>query len=302
MTTEVTKTENYGERFTSKIIAEFQSTGGELQAGQREKRLAQHLFVAIDSALKKGESDRVSKGNQNKPPLTWANVNMQHLAMQSVNIVELGLDALIKNHVHIKPYLNGKTKKYDLDVAPGYAGKDLYFKTKSLHPIKDITYKLVHAKDELTVFWKDKDNPVEAYKMKTGNVFDRGEVVGGFGYIEYENPELNKIVVVTMADFDKSQKRAGTDRVYKSDPLEMKYKTIVNRTCDSRHITLDPEKITTAFHNAEGEAQDLIEMDDMDDGNIIDIIPEPAPKKLPTPDPPKKKSEVKPDIKIEVPF
>ncbi|MDZ7658034.1 recombinase RecT [Fodinibius sp.] len=201
------KKPTYAERFVGKVEHEFNGAVGHgVEFTDNEKQLASNLFMKIDSALKAFESDRHEKSS--KPAYTWGNINMQQLAIDAVHRVRLGLDALIDNHIHPIPYLNGKTGKYDLDLQIGYRGMDYYRKKVALEEIDDIRYELVHENDDFTQIKKDRNHEKDTYEFNVTKPFDRGEVVGGFGYITYKDERKNKLVTVSEKDFKKSEDSA----------------------------------------------------------------------------------------------
>lgn len=240
------------ERFVAKVRNEFAGAVGHgAEFSDHEKQLASNLYMKIDSQLKTLEADR-QKRNQSKPPITWNNLNMQDLAQDAVHRVRLGLDALIDNHIHPLPYLNGKTGKYDLDLQIGYAGLDYYKRQMSEDDIVDITYELVHKNDDFTVIKKDMDNEKDHYKFKpSDDPFNRGEVVGGFGYIQYEDEVKNEIITIGKAEFDKAKKAAPTSKVWNEWPEKMMYKTLVRRV--TKEIRIDPKKVNPSYHYVEAQ-------------------------------------------------
>ncbi|GAH17978.1 unnamed protein product, partial [marine sediment metagenome] len=194
--TQVAKIEpTYSQRFTNMVVKEFSREVGKLEMTPYQERLAQHLFIGVDMSLKKLETDRAKK-NADKLPVVWSNVNMEKLAIDAVHRVELGLDALIPNHIHTIPYLNGKTKKYDLDLQIGYVGKDYYKQKMAINTPKEIIYQLVYETDTFEPIMKTRGAETESYNFQITKPFARGAVIGGFGYIIYEDPTLNKLVIV----------------------------------------------------------------------------------------------------------
>lgn len=264
----------YSQRFTSMVVKEFGNEVGTLALTPYQQRLAQHLFVAIDTQLKNLEAKRLDKGVKGTE-IVWANINMNKLAIDSVHRIELGLDALIPNHIHAIPYFNKRLKKYDLDLRIGYAGKDCYRRKVALDEPVDIIYELVYANDRFSPIKKSAASEVESYEFEISNPFDRGEVVGGFGYIIQENPKKNKLVIVTKVDFDKSKSKAQSDTFWKAHPIEMMYKTLIHRTTSK--IAIDPEKVNASLMAV--ELDDTIngatlQIEDKANKELIDIEPE----------------------------
>jgi len=255
--TEVAITAQYdpamSERFTNAVIREFSAIMGaqtaNLDAGQ--KRLAQHLFAKMNATLVELEKKRLDKGQKDKAQIVWANVNMQKLALDAVHRIELGLDALIPNHIWPIPYWNERSKKYDVDLRIGYVGKDYYRRKMAIAAPKDIRYELVYTTDKLTVFMKSKINPIETYEFDIPEPFNRGEVKGGFAYLEYEDTSKNKLVLISLAEFNKSKALAQSQDFWSKYPEKMQYKTLVLRATDK--LQIDPEKVNASFLAVEND-------------------------------------------------
>lgn len=247
------------ELFTNQVIKEFgKNAGGDLNLTVYQKRLAQHLFIKIDASLKELEKKRLAKGKQGSP-IAWANVNMQKLAVDAMHRVELGLDALIPNHIHVIPYWNTSAGKYDLDLRIGYVGRDYYKRQMALNPPDDITYELVYANDTFKAVKKSIKNPVESYEFEIPEPFNRGEVIGGFAYIWYsDDTNKNKLIIVTAKDFDKSKSKAQSPDFWNAYPDEMKYSKLVTKATNK--LQIDPEKVNEAFMSAERD-EDAIDVE-----------------------------------------
>lgn len=260
-------------RFVAEVERQFTAQmGSALSFTDYEKTLAQHLFLKIDAQLKHLESRR---RNQNAAPITWENVNMQQLALDAVHTVNLGVDALIPNHVHPIPYWNSRIKKYDLDLRLGYVGKLYARRQLAVERPVDVIIELVHETDEFVPYMKSATNEVEGYEFKITNPFDRGKVIGGFGYIVYEDPRKNKLILVTKRDFEKAKAAAQTQDFWASDKWEqeMQYKTVVHRVADA--LPMDPRKVNAASYAymEAKEAEDSFERAIITDANgeVIDV-------------------------------
>lgn len=253
----IATTDTPATRFTGAMIREFQGVAGqEVQLSPEQKRLAQHLFLKIDESLTALEFKR--GGNPNKkdqPPIAWKNINMQKLAIDAMRRIEIGLDALIDNHISPIPYLNGKTGQYDLDLRIGYAGKDYYKRRYAIDPPKDVKYELVYSTDKFKVVKKSMAQAVETYEFEVVNPWERGEIIGGFAYVVYDDPTKNQVILVSAKEFERSRSQGNAD-FWTKNPAEMRYKTIVNRAMAKLHA--DPEKTPASYHviEAEYEAQD----------------------------------------------
>lgn len=249
------------ERFTNMVINEFQGNVGELNLNEYQKQLIRNYFIGIDNALKNAETSRqYSSKKKDDPTITWNNVNMNKLATDVVQNAKLGLDMSIPNHLHVVPYKNSKTNQYDLSLMPGYEGLKYIAANYSLYKVADIKVELVHENDIFQPIYKDN---IEGYEFKITNPFARGNVIGGFGYIRYENEIHNKLVIMSIDELLKRKPSTasvefwgGEKNVWENGKItgketvegwtnEMLYKTMVRATC--KKVTVDPKKINESY-------------------------------------------------------
>jgi recombination protein RecT len=250
----------HSERFAMAVERQFAGEVGNLNFTAYEKTLAQHLFIKVDAALAEAETKRK---DSSKPAIAWQNVNMTKLAIDAVNRVQLGIDALIPGSLYPIAYLNDRTKKYDIDLRVGYKGELFYKMAASRKTIRNVRIELVYATDRFTIFKAGIRQPLEGYEFEITQPFERGELVGGFGYIEYEDDKDNVLVVLSKAEIDKYKGKAMGDKFWGEWYAEMAYKTIVHRTMGK--IIIDPAKINvTALAQVEADdAKDIIRQDEM---------------------------------------
>jgi len=229
------------QRFVNEVERQFAEEMGEsLNFTDYEKKLAQHIYLQADQQLEEFEQKRVKREQKSKTPYTWANVNLKGLALDAVFKVSLGLDALMKNHLHPIPYYNKNNGNYDLDLQTGYKGLKFIAKKYAIDPPKDIIAEIVYENDKFIPLKKSHNREVETYEFEIPEPFNRGEITGGFGYIFYDDQTKNKLVLIRNEDFDKAKAAAPTKNIWEEWPEKMRYKTILRRTID--RIDLDPEK------------------------------------------------------------
>lgn len=271
------------QRFMEKVVAEFSSGVGEVALTDFQKRLAQNYFISIDSSLKTADEKRV-KSNQSKKddryknnlPITWPNVNMTQLAQNVVAAARIGLDPAQKNHINMIPYKNNATNKYDIGFLEGYRGIELKATKYGLDVPAAVIVELVYSKDHFKPIKKDHKNKVESYEFEVVDAFDRGKIVGGFYYHAYnDNPEKNKLVVISVKDIEKRKpayasvefwggekdkwengKKVGTEHIdgwYE----QMCYKTIHRAAYGN--ITIDSQKIDDDYMRLRQMERDLKE-------------------------------------------
>ena len=154
---------------------------------------------------------------------------------------------MLPNNLSAQVFLNGKNGKYDILFWEEYRGRELKTKKYSFYPIKNIRYELVYSKDEFKPFKKDATHPYDSYEFKITNAFDRGDIVGGFGYVEFEDPQCNILLIMSKNEIDKhkSASPSGGKGFWENWYNEMALKTIVHKVC--KQVTLDPEKIDPDF-------------------------------------------------------
>lgn len=291
------------ERFLKNVETQFAAEAGSpIAFSDYEKTLAQHLFLKVDNVLKDLETKRLAAAKPYGSPYTWANVNMRKMALDAVHRVQLGLDALIPNHIHPVPYFNKREGKYDLDLRVGYVGKAYYRRAVAVDEPVDIACELVYSTDEFKPIKKSFSNEIESYEFNITNPFKRGDIIGGFGYLVYEDSRKNTLIMVSEEDFEKSKNAAQSKTFWDGHPVEMRFKTLVHRVTEK--LEVDPKKVNaTAYayvesqeeeselrrevnENANSEILDF-KVDepkphDNDTGEIIDVTESDSPETVPT--------------------
>ncbi len=299
---------NMSERFMQKVIHEFSGSVGEFQITEYQRQLIQGYFIGVDRALKTAEAERVRKNENNRDhkydnavPVTWANVNMADLALDVVHYARLGLDTMQANFITPIPYLNKKAGRYDINLMLGYNGIKYIAEKFALCPPKSVTIELVYATDNFKPYKKGRGNDVESYDFEITNPFDRGNIVGGFGYIEYDDPKKNELVLMSMKDIEKRKpeyasanfwggkanewKNGKKIEVDKDGWLdEMCRKTLIREVYSPKHILLDPRKVDESYQYMKQREARLAEAQD-DMRRIIDVtansVPVEQAKELP---------------------
>jgi len=263
---------NMSERFTEKVLSEFNgNVSGGLQITDFQRSLIQGYFIGIDRALQVQEEKRLSKNLKNTDPkynndlpMIWQNINLKDLALDVVHYARMGLDMMQKNHISPIPFKNNNTNQYDVTLMPGYVGIEYIAKRYALDPPVAVAIELVYSTDTFKPVKKNRDNKVESYEFEINNPFNRGDIIGGFGYIEYDNPTKNKLIMMTKADIEKRKPQyasaefwGGKKKVWENKKqievetdgwyAEMFEKTIKREVFSEKHIQRDPQKIDDAY-------------------------------------------------------
>lgn len=289
---------NSGERFAAAVRKEFgQEVGSDVEQDEHRNRLMQGYFVCIDKALKVAEVGRVKKNTYNRDhkwdntvPVTWESVNLPSLAKDIVANARLGLDMTIPNQLYPIPYYNKDTKLYDINLMKGYNGIIHIAEKYALHKPKNVTVELVYSTDFFAAIKKSRENPVESYEFEIKQPFARGEVVGGFGYIEFDEPNKNKLVLMDLdAILKRKPQKASvefwggvkTEKKWNAETKsyeevevevagwieEMYLKVIKREVYSGKYLPIDPDKIDDNYRamverdmlNAEIETEREIE-------------------------------------------
>lgn len=265
-------TPNMSERFMNKVMAEFGgNVSGDLRISDYQRSLIQGYFIAIDRSLKMAEEERLKKNINNRDhkydnnlPITWVNINLPELALDVVHYARLGLDMMQPATLYPIPYKNNKANRYDITLMEGYNGIRYIAENYALIRPKSVTIEVVYSNDTFRPLKKSHSNAVESYEFEITSPFDRGEIVGGFGYIEYDNQSRNELIIMTMRDILKRKpvyasanfwggeatvwKDGKRETIEKEGWLdEMVRKTIIREVYGGKHIPRDPRRIDESY-------------------------------------------------------
>jgi len=116
---------------------------------------------------------------------------------------------------------------------------------------------------------------IETYNFEILKPFDRGEVIGGFGYFVYKDATQNRLILIPKSSFDKSKGKAQTQTFWTPYPEEMQMVVLVRRVTAA--LKIDPEKVNASYMKVEiDETSENAERDadeNANKGEFIDIDP-----------------------------
>lgn len=269
---------NQSERFAAKVFSLYGQDIGTIETNEYMRSLIQGYFISIDRALKIAEDARQrKKRNQDPTPVTWENVNLNDLALDVMHYAKIGLDMQMDNQLWPIPFKNNKTGLYDVNLMQGYGGIQYIAEKYALTPPTSVTIEIVYSSDVFVAIKKSKDNPMDAYTFDITQPFDRGEVVGGFGYIEYPDPKKNELITMTRAQIEKRKPEYASPEFWGGEKDkwengqkvgkehvegwfdEMCYKTLVREVYSSKHILRDPQKIDENYRYLKRRDAEAIE-------------------------------------------
>ena len=301
------------ERFTNTVLKEFGgSVAGAMQVTDYQRTLIQGYFIVIDRALKAAEEERIRKNENNKDhkydndlPVTWNTVNLNDLALDLVHYARMGLDMTQDNMLFPIPYKNNKRNNYDITLMEGYNGIRYIAEKYAVEAPTAVTIEVVYSTDTFKPIKKGGSNRVENYEFEITSPFDRGEIVGGFAYLEFEDPTKNELIIMSMKDIEKRKPKyasanfwGGKAKVWENGKQvetevegwkdEMVRKTIIREAFGAKHLPRDPKKVDDSYQYmkmrearyAEIEAQ--AEINASANATLIDTKPEPPALSAPT--------------------
>lgn len=303
-------------RFTDRVMKEFGEGTQSIEVSLYQRALIQGYFWGVDAALTTAEEDRLRKNARNSNhdydntlPVTWKNVDMDTLAMDLVYMARLGLDMRQKNMLFPIPYKNNKLQKYTITLMPGYNGIKFTAEKYALVKPKNVVIELVYSNDTFRAIKKTLGQSGDQYEFVINDPFDRGEIRGGFGYIEYEDHAKNELVIMSLADILKRKPAyasanfwGGTATSYKNGKKvteevdgwfdRMCYKTVVREVFGERHIPRDPAKIDENYRylkRREAEFDAMQAQAEIDananrtyiDADFVDVHDDELPAELP---------------------
>jgi len=256
------------EKFTNIVLREFgTSVAGVLQVTDYQRTLIQGYFIIIDRALKSAEEERVRKNANNRDPkynndlpISWNSVNMNSLAIDLMHYAKMGLDMMQENMLFPIPYKNNKRNCYDVNLMEGYNGIRYIAEKYAVEVPTAVTIEVVYSTDIFKPIKKGKDIHIENYEFEITNPFDRGEIVGGFAYLEFTDPTKNELIIMSMKDILKRKPQyasanfwGGKTKAWENGKQvetecegwldEMVRKTIIREAYSAKHLPRDPKKI-----------------------------------------------------------
>ena len=260
------------ERFTNMVMAQYSSIGPAHEFTTKEKQLIRGYFITIDQMLAKTEADRLRKNENNRDhkydnalPYSWNTIDLPQLAQDLAHYAHVGLDMMEDNTLVPIPFKNNKGNMYTVTLMEGYNGIRYQAEKYALHPFRSVTVEVIYANDVFKPLKKSISRPFDSYEFEIPQPFDRGEPVGVFGYIEYEDSSNNKLVFFSKADVLKRKPPyaspefwGGKKTVYENGKKvekemegwlpEMFAKTMKREIYGLKHIIRDPAKVDESYN------------------------------------------------------
>lgn len=329
MVTQEEKKPTASERFTAMVMKQYGNIGSPYTFTEKEKQLIRNYFICIDQMLQRTEAERLRKNANNRDhkwdnelAYSWQTIDLPQLAQDLAHYARVGLDMMEDNTLFPIPYKNNKGNLYTITLMEGYNGIRYQAEKYALDPFRSVTVEVIYANDVFKPIKKSASNPVEGYEFDIPQPFDRGEPVGVFGYIEFEDSTKNKLVIFSKADVMKRKPKyaspefwGGKKKTYENGkPVEvdmegwlpeMFEKTMKREIYGSKRIPRDPAKIDESYQyirQREAQYVDIaVEAEVVENGNGAPVtLPEPpkaiesAPTEQQQPEPAEEQMPVEP--------
>ena len=210
-----------------------------------------------------------------------ADVDTVQLKRDLIHYARLGYDCNVNDMLSFMPRKDGKTGLVKMLPIEGKAG--LIYKADKFcdEENKPIDYKveLVYSTDEFTMLKSDFDNVGDSYTFKITNPFNRGDLVGGFGYLIYKDKSKNKLLEMSISEIMRYKPEKASDKFWGKWKEKMCIKTITKQLF--KLVKLNPDKMSMyseSLNVIENSDMDMLAMDVQDEivenannGDIIDI-------------------------------
>lgn len=258
------------ESFVSKIIKEGVGNP-DFSVTPAQRDLIQGYFVAMDHTL-------------TQQGILWKDVCVDYKLAQDLMVcAQMGFDMRTDGMLYAVPRKDSKAGgKYRFTIQKGYMGRVFEAMKYAQGKVLSIDVHLVYENDEFTPHFRDANHPYDTFEYNPPkNCFvDRGNLVGGFAYISYENPAQNKLVVMSKADIDKRKAVAASQAIWNKWYEEMATKTLY--IAAAKAVPKDPSKIDSTYRASQVLDQEQADAETMQDiavnqetGEVIDLTAQP---------------------------
>lgn len=249
------------EIFRNNIITEYVSLNS-IEPTEKEKALISGYFIAMDEQLR-------SVGVQ------WGELDFPKLKRVLVNKARLGLDMQMDNHLHIFSSKN-KMGKVTTFFITGYKGeRHIAYTFARTQPLDDVV-ELIYETDK---FQPIKKSSGDDYIFEINEPFNRGKIIGAFGYLKYDDERKNKIACMTYEELLERKPTYAKPEFWGKWEKKMLLKTMAKELY--KLVELDADKVRLYKKEFGSEKADLLEMqqdearqiahEETGQGEVIDI-------------------------------
>lgn len=263
------KTGTLAQRFTNAVVTAYGDVARGIEVTPKQMNLISNYYIKLDQMIKNPDSKIKS----------WKQVMLPELAMTLAHMAKLNLDMGL-DHVSFIPFRHGNTEYFDLAPIISKNGYWVIAKTYAIDHPASYTVELVYSTDKFSVVKKDATHEFDSYIFSVENPFNRGKIVGGFGYLEYDDKSKNKILVMSEEEILKYKPKYANASFWSGENMKKMYeKTIAKQLL--KRIVLDPNKVNDvkdSFNRVDGQELNFVSAEaknDIDEnmcsGEVVDI-------------------------------
>lgn len=259
-------------RFTTSVVSAFTDIA-KVQVTEKQKTIIANYYVKLNEML-------VSQ------QIPWGKIKMNDLALTLAHMAKLNLDMSL-GHLSFIPFNNYKEGTVTMAPVISSKGYEYIAKTYGIEKVKNATVELVYETDRFSITKKDSNHECDSYVFEVANPFNRGKIIGGFGYLEFEDSTKNFILAMSEEEILKYKPAKAKEEFWSGENRKKMYeKTIAKQLF--KKVTLDPDKVNEIQstlkivdekdmdYNAEIAKEDIDE--NLGTGEFIDIEYTPVDK------------------------
>lgn len=264
------KTElSIAQRFTNAVVKAYGDVARGIEVTPKEMKLISNYYIKLDEMIK----------NPDTKIQNWKQVRLPELANTLAHMAKLNLDMSL-GQFSCTPFKHGETGTYDLVPVISKDGYWFIAKTYGITPPKRFVVELVYESDSFSIIKRDATHPCDEYTFSVTNPFNRGKIIGGFGYLEFEDKTNNFILAMSEEEILKYKPKYAKDSFWGGENKKKMYeKTIAKQLL--KRVALDPNKVNLvqdSFKKIEAEelnytcseSKEVID-NNMCSGEIVDI-------------------------------
>lgn len=236
------------QRFTNAVVTSYEDVARGIDITPKQMQLISNYYIKLDTQFKSPDSKINS----------WGQVNMQDLSLTLAHMAKMNLDMQL-SHFSFMPFFNNKSGKFNLAPVISKEGYWYIAKTFSIDPPKNFVLELVYSNDRFSVSKKDLNHEFDSYIFEIKNPFDRGKIIGGFAYLEYDDKSNNRLLVMSEEEILKYRPLKYSQNFWSGENMKKMYEKTIAKQLFKR-VQLDPDKIN--------DIQDVLQRVDAEELNF----------------------------------
>lgn len=194
------------------------------EIGCKNEPLLNNFFMAIDTAIKNAEEDRLTKPDkQHDPKIRWASINIDETIQSSIAYANIHIDAMAEDMISFIFYKN-KKGGYDITFVEGVSCMEILARRYGVNCPENVKAELVYSTDVFKIVKKDINNPKDDCIHEITSPFDRGVILGGYTISQFKNERFDQLREMSLKDINKRTKEYTP--FFKKWPAEMCIKTL----------------------------------------------------------------------------